>query len=204
MANTQCNDTDQICPENCDEQQIPTVNFDDCSPENNESEIEWLAIGRSDSDDFSDIESAIEWNNRINQFAEASPGSPDNSIRMIRVIGDKPAPETTTRTVSGGRVIQTAKNHTLNVEVDETNKENYEFARSTSCNATYKLWYITRAGLVYGGICGLSAQLILNLTQPRGDGEIETYAGTVTWKDKIDPPRATFPLAGTVNFPSNS
>ncbi|WP_159039837.1 hypothetical protein [Christiangramia fulva] len=189
-----------LCPVDCATAGIPTVNFDDCSPENNESEIEWIAISRSDSDDFADVEDATEWTTRIAQTAADPAPSPDNSIRMIRVIGDKPAPEVQNRTVSGGRQIQTAKNHTLNVEIDETNSDNYEFIRSTQCNPTYKLWYITRAGLVYGGICGIKAQAIFNLIQNRGDGEIEKYVGTVTWKDRIDPPRANFPLAGEVNF----
>lgn len=200
MPNVQCNDNDNLCPENCDELNLPSVNFDDCSPENNESEIEWLAIAKSDAADFEDIEDATEWTARIAQTAADPAPDPDNTIRMIRVIGDKPAPEIQTRLVSGGRNLQTGKTHTLNVEVDETNAVNYEFARTTACNATYKLWYITRAGLVYGGICGLKAQLVLNLIQNRGDGEIEKYIGTVTWKDKIDPPRASFPLAGVVNF----
>jgi len=200
MPNVQCNDTDVLCPVDCTDQQIPSVNFDDCSPELNESEIEWIAVAKSDATDFLDVEDATEWTTRIAQTAEEPAPDPDNSIRMIRVIGDKPAPEITTRLVSGNRTVQTAKNHTLNIEVDETNAVNYEFARSTACNATYKAWFITKAGLVYGGICGLKAQVLLNLTLARGAGEIEKYVGTVTWNDKIDPPRANFPLAGEVNF----
>jgi hypothetical protein len=204
MANVQCNDTDQICPTDCTEQQIPSVNFDDCSPELNDSEIEWVALAKSDAADFTDVEDAAEWTTRINQLATTPAPTPDDSIRMIRVVGDKPAPEITTRIVSGGRSVQTAKRHTLNIDVDETNDLNYEFARSTSCNATYKLWYVTKAGFVYGGICGLKAQVILNLIQARGQGEIELYQGTESWSDKIDPPRADFPLAGTVNFTAES
>ena len=200
MPNTQCNDTDALCPENCDEAQLPSVDFDDCSPELNESEIEWIFVAKSDADDFADIEDATEWTTRITQTAGDPAPDPDNSIRALRVIGDKPAPEIQTREVSGGRTLQTSKNHTLNVEVDETNATNYEFARNTGCNPTYKLWYLTRAGKVYGGICGLSANMVLNLIQNRGNGEIEKYIGTVTWQDKVDPPRANFPLAGTVNF----
>lgn len=200
MPNVQCNDTDIICPIDCTDAQIPTVRFDDCAPEINESEIEFVAIARSDADDFADVEDSTEWTTRIEQSATEIAPDPDNSIRMLRVIGDKPAPEVQNRVVSGGRSLQTAKNHTLNVEVDETNIDNYEFARSTQCNPTYKLWYVTKAGKVYGGICGIKAQMVLNLIQNRGDGEIEKYIGTVTWKDRIDPPRANFPLAGVVSF----
>lgn len=202
MANVQCNDTDVICPVDCTDAQIPSVNFDDCAPELNESEIEWLAIARSDASDFTDIEDANEWTTRITQTAAGSAPDPDNTIRMIRVIGDKPAPEVISRVVSGNRTVQTGKKHTVNIDIDETNALNYEFARSTGCNATYKLWYITKAGLVYGGICGVKAQVTLNLIQNRGDGEIEIYQGPVTWNDRLDPPRANFPLAGTVNFGS--
>lgn len=200
MPNTQCNDIDLLCPVNCAEAQIPTVSFDDCSPEINESEIEWIAIARSDAKNFLDVEDSTEWTTRIAQDAATVPPAPDDTIRMIRVVGDKPAPELQNRVVSGGRSLQTAKNHTINAEIDETNIDNYEFARSTSCNPTYKLWYVTKAGLVYGGICGIKAQVIFNLIQNRGDGEIEKYVGTVTWKDRFDPPRANFPLAGVVNF----
>ncbi len=200
MPNVQCNDTDVLCPVNCEGQNLPSVNFDDCSPEINESEIEWIAVAKSDGADFADVEDATEWTTRITQTAAEVPPVPDDTIRMIRVIGDKPAPEIQNRLVSGGRNLQTGKTHTLNLEIDETNAVNYEFARSTACNATYKLWYVTRAGLVYGGICGMKAQMVLNLIQARGDGEIEKYIGTVSWKDKVDPPRANFPLAGEVNF----
>lgn len=200
MPNVQCNDTDTICPESCDTQNLPSVNFDDCTPETNESEIEWIVIGKSDAADFTDVEDADEWDTRITQTAASPAPEPDDTLRMIRVIGDKAAPDVQTRILSGNRTVQTGKTHTLNVEIDETNATNYEFARSTACNATYKMWYITRAGLVYGGICGMKAQMILNLIQARGVGEIEKYVGTVTWDDRLDPPRADFPLAGTVNF----
>lgn len=200
MPNVQCNDTYDGCPENCEEMNMPSVSFDDCNPELNESEIEWIAVAKTSATDFADVEDAEEWTTRITQTAAGTAPVPDNTIRMLRVIGDKPAPEVQNRLISGGRSVQTGKTHTLNIEIDDTNEVNYEFARSTACNASYKLWYITRGGLVYGGICGQNAQMILNLIQNRGDGEIEKYIGTVTWKDKIDPPRANFPLAGATNF----
>lgn len=201
MPNIQCNDTYDGCPENCDELVLPSVSFDDCDPEFNLSEIEWMAVARAGAADFADIEDVDEWTDRIQQAAaEPVPGTPDDSIRMIRVVGDKPAPDVQTRVASGNRTVQINKTHTLNVEIDETNAINYEFARTTACNATYKLWYVTRAGLVYGGICGLKAQMVLNLVQGRGADAVELYQGTVTWTDKIDPPRANFPLAGTTNF----
>lgn len=203
MPNIQCNSTYDGCPDNCDELVLPSVVFDDCNPEINSSEIEWIAVARASAPDFDDVEDAAEWTTRIVQTApEPVPGTPDDTIRMIRVIGDKPAPEVQTRTLSGGRTSQVGKTHTLNIEIDETNAVNYEFARTTACNGTYKLWYITRAGLVYGGICGVPAQIQLNLVQGRGEDAIELYQGTVTWKDRIDPPRANFPLAGTVDFSS--
>lgn len=201
MPNTQCNDTYDGCPDGCDELTIPSVSFDDCSPEINLSEIEWIAVAKSDATDFADIEDVDEWTTRINQAAvPVVPPAVDDSIRMLRVVADKPAPEVQMRVVSGNRNMQIDKTHTINVDIDETNAINYEFARTTACNATYKIWYVTRAGLVYGGICGIKAQMVLNLIQGRGADAIELYQGTITWTDKIDPPRADFPLAGTVNF----
>lgn len=198
MANTQCNDTDLICPDGCEEFVIPSVQFDDCAPEINESEIGWIAVAHGDADDFTDIEDISEWNARISQTA---PGSnPDNTIRMIRVVGDKPAPENTEITISGQRTIRTGTTHTLNFDVDETNSTNYEFIRKMQCNASVKFWYITVACKVYGGICGLKGTINARLVQNRGEGEIERYTGTIEWKDKIDPPRADWPLCGVTGF----
>jgi hypothetical protein len=198
MANIQCNDTDQLCPDTCDDFIVPSVSFDDCAPEINESEIEWIAVANKDASDFEDVEDAEEWTTRINQTAPES--GTDDSIRMIRVIGDKPAPEETEITISGNRTQTTGATHTANFDIDETNTVNYEFIRKLQCNTKVKLWYITRGNKVYGGICGLKAKLKARLVQNRGNGEIEKFTGTFVWEDKIDPPRAEWPLAGTTNF----
>lgn len=201
MANTQCNDTDNLCGEVCEDVIIPSVEFNDCNPEINESEIEWIAETNADADDFTDIEDVDEWTARINQTAPVS--GPDNTIRMIRVTGDKPAPEDTEITISGRRTISSSTTHTVNLDIDETNATNYEWNRKTQCIKKVKAWYITVGGKVYGGTCGLKdAQIRTRLIQNRGEGEIERYTGTLTWKDKLDPPRADWPLAGTTVFPT--
>ena len=200
MANTQCNDIDQICPESCDDMLVPSVQFSDCAPEINESEIEWLVVGHSETPNFTDIEDIDEWNQRISQTAPLA--GPDNTLRLFRVTGDKPAPEDTEITISGQRTIRTGTTHIVNFDIDETNETNYEAIRKLQCNSTVKIWYITRACKVYGGICGMKAQFQARLIQNRGEGEIERYTGTVEWKDKIDPPRAEWPLCGTTVFPT--
>ncbi|MGG5503237.1 hypothetical protein ACPDHQ_07375 [Myroides odoratimimus] len=199
MAYTQCNDIDKLCPENCDEQQLPEVNFDDCSPETNKSEIEWVVVGKSNAKAFKDIEDIEEWNTRL-----ALPLKDSDSLRILRVSGDKPAAEDATMVISGQREVVTDGTHTLNYDIDETNKVNYEFVRRTNCGGTYRFWYITIGGLIYGGNCGLKGQMKARLVQERGDGAIEKYTGSLRWKDKFDPPRATWPLAGMTKFPTPS
>ncbi len=195
MANVQCNDTDKLCPDNCEAQVLPEVLFDDCAPELNRSEIEWIILGKANTAPFKDLEDLAEWNTRIKLV-----NSHVNSLRILRVVGDKPAAEDQTAVISGQRTVVSSANHTVNFDVDETNKVNYEFIRTTACNSSSKVWYVTVDGLMYGGICGLKAQIKMRLVQARGENEIEKYTGTLTWKDRFDPPRAKWPLAGMTNF----
>jgi len=177
------------CGEDCD-YDLPAVSFADCDPETNLSQISKIRIAKKTAADFSDWTQASEWATRIS----ATSTDPD-AIRELSVIGDKPKPETTKKGISGGREIVAAKKHTLNVEIDESNAINHEFVRGTKCIKTVKFWYGTIGGLLFGGNTGITAQLELDMTLGRNDGDIVVYQGTLIWS-KIDlEERCTDPVA---------
>lgn len=67
--------------------------------------------------------------------------------------------------------------------------------RGTKCIKTVKFWYGTIGGLLFGGNTGITAQLELDMTLGRNDGDIVVYQGTLIWS-KIDlEERCTDPVA---------
>lgn len=177
------------CPTDCTSA-LPVVNFNDCAPEVNLSEIEKIFIGKSNATAFDDWTSPTEWATRLSQDDEIS----DDSIRELVVVGDKPAASTNEITISNGRRISTSKTHTVNFDIDETNDENYEFMRLVECSGQYKIWYKTKGGKLYGGNDGIQANVILNDVLTRGENEIELFQGTITWNDKHHPERVVSPI----------
>lgn len=184
------------CATDCS-QSLPPTNFNQCAPTVNLSEIGRIFWAAEGSDPLTDYKSATEWNTRISQTAVDDP----NVIRVLTVIGDKPAPTSTPVRISGDRQYTPFKEHTLNVSVDDTSDENYEFMRSTQCGGRGRLWYETLGGKIYGGNSGVpKARLNLDDVLAQGDGEIERFTGTATWRERTDPDRADSPIFG-VDFP---
>jgi hypothetical protein len=177
------------CPEDCSAT-LPVVNFNECAPQTNDGEVIYLAVTKTTAIDFTDIEDIAEWNTRVSQTALTA-----DSIRLIPVIGDKPAPEEVVKTISLRREIVSSRTHSINFDIDETNDENYNFINQTTCGGQYKVWYVTADGRVYGGNCGLTGSLKINPVHTRGKGENLLFQGTFKFELKNHPARNTFPLA---------
>lgn len=180
------------CPTNC-ESALPPVNFSACAPTILESEIVRVFIARPNAAAFTNWEQATEWTERISQTDVAD----QDAIRVLTVIGDKPAPTSTPRDISNGRTITPFKEHTVNVTIDDVTDENYEFMRQLECGGQVKAWYETAGGKLYGGNEGITkARLSLDDILPSGE-EIETLQGTLTWRNKFHPERTDSPIFGT-------
>lgn len=177
-----------LCPTDCDSP-LNEVEFDDCAPEINLSEIKRVFVAKPAAQAFTDWKVATEWTTRLNQ-ADTEP----DSIRELIVIGDKPAPANVQKNISNNRIIQVGKDHTLNFTVDETNDKNYEFARSTECGGKYRIWYETHGGKMYGGNAGVRVNLVMDTVLARGTDEIEAINGVATWRAKFSPERAPSPI----------
>lgn len=183
------------CPDDCSGL-LPETNFNNCNPTILASEIIRVFWATANAAPFTDWKSETEWIERVSQTDVADP----DTIRVLTVIGDKPAPTSTPRDISGGRQFTPFKEHTLNVTIDDVTDENYEFMRALECGAIGKVWYETEGGKLYGGNSGIEkARFNLDDILPSGD-EIETLQGTVTWRNKHHPERTDSPIFGR-DFP---
>jgi hypothetical protein len=181
-----------LCPTGC-ESALPPVAFSQCAPEINYSEIQYIYVAKVNASPFNDWTQPGEWGTRLNQTTLTG----NNYIRQLVVIADKPAPAATNIDISGDRTILVEKTHTLNVTVDETNAINHEFVRYLECGGQVRIWYQTRAGLLFGGNSGIRATMSLDPILNRGRDQIMTFTGTVTWRAKFSPEMAVSPIVGT-------
>lgn len=177
-----------LCPNDCD-QPLQEVEFDECAPEINLSEIKRLFIGKKNTPAFNNWAQAQEWTERISPTANEA-----TSLRELTVIGDKPAPSNVQKNISNARIIQVGKDHTINFSVDDVSDKNYDFARATECGTKVRIWYETMGGKMYGGNKGILAYLVMDLVLARGTEEIEAINGVVTWRAKFSPERVDSPI----------
>lgn len=195
---------DPICPEDCDVS-LPELNFSDCAPEINLSQIKRIYLAKVTAASFVDWTLPDEWAERITNTDPEPitdeedpdyPGGPTgDEIRQLVVIGDKPAPSSNVIDISGGRKYTTNKTHTLPFDIDETNDVNYEAMRMMQCGGTFKMWYETAGGKLYGGNSGITVTVDISDILARGINEIERLTGTFTWERRFDPERTTSPIA---------
>lgn len=177
-----------ICPEGCDFQ-LPSLSFDFCSPEVSFGEITHIYLAAGDAAPFTDVESLQEWTARV------SDNSVDaNAIRDLAVVADLPAASAEEIVISLNRKIFSPAEHVINVEIDDVSPETYEFARSTSCNTGYRMWFSTPEH-IYGGTDGILAMVNLRPQIERGAQSVNKLVGTITWSAKFSAERNINPYA---------
>lgn len=180
MANPLC--------DNCDDP-LAVVEFNECAPEINLSEIKRIFMANANAPGFTDVGDATEWLARLSQTSTAT-----DAIRELTVIGDMPAGSPVTKDISNGRQITIGKDRTINFTIDDVSDANYEMARSTECGGKRKLWFETHGGKMYGGNNGIKGKVVMDIVLNRGVDEIETLAGVATWRAKFSPERVTSPI----------
>lgn len=177
------------CTDDCDFD-IPAVSFAECNPEINLSQIAKIYIMQPDAADFADFTNVTEWTARLSQTS-----TDVDAIRTLTVVGDKPLPETTEKTISGNRIVPTDKKHTINFDIDESNATNHEFVRGTKCVKQVKFLYETIGGLLFGGNSGIAGTMKVDMTLSRTEGDIVLYPGTLKWSSTDLEERTTSPIA---------
>lgn len=177
------------CPTDCSSALAP-VSFSKCNPDINLSEIRRIFVMKANGAAFTDWKLATEWTTRISETSVTG----DDAIRPLTVIADKPAPAAVVKEISNGRRQNVAKDHTINYTIDDVSPENYEFMRTIECGGLYRIWYETEGGYIYGGNTGILVTLTGDDLLNRGRDEIETIAGTATWRSKFHPDRELSPI----------
>lgn len=177
------------CPTGCADvvASLPTVKFDDRNPEINAGEIEKIYLGVR-GNPFTDWELATEWTTRL-------ASNTATKIIALTVMGDKPAPTTTTKEISGGRKVTVSKDHVINATIDETNETNHEMIRKIECGGQFLAWYETSGGLMFGGKEGIPVSIEANMVIPKGRGENMTHELGLSWKAKFTEERIVSPIA---------
>lgn len=177
------------CEDDCDFT-LPEVSFATCNPEVNESQIEKIYLTKPNADCLTNWEDSAEWATRLSQSSTDA-----GKIRELTVVGDKPKPETTPKTISGGRIVYGNKKHTINFDIDESNAINHEFVRNAKCIKEVKIWYQTKSGHLFGGNCGIDASFEVDMTLSRTEGDLVLYQGTIKWDSNDLEERIVSPIA---------
>jgi hypothetical protein len=181
--------TDPVCAEGCDSP-LPDVQFDLCAPQFNFGEISRFYLTNI-GNPLIDETDLSEWQDRLALLA----ADPTRMLELV-LIGDKPAAETPEVAASNGRTAYGPKNHTINLNIDDTNQVNYDFMRAMECRGSgqYLCWYATADGLLYGGASGIPMSIVLNDVIAT-KAELIKFVGTAKWTSKIHPCRTVNPMA---------
>lgn len=178
------------CPSDCTSA-LPVINFSDCAPDINLSEIRRIFLAKTIAEAFTDWTEPTEWIARISQDDVES----DDAIRPFTVIADKPAGDANIYEASDGRDIMISKSNTLNYTIDDVSDENYNFLREgIECGGQFKMWYETQGGKIFGGNEGIRVSVTGDSVLGRGRDEVELIEGTITWKAKHSPERTDSPI----------
>lgn len=178
-----------VCPTDCAVGSLPEVEFSDCAPVINGAQITDVYMANP-GNPLANWNDAAEWAGRINNSSAAA-----DAIRHLTVIGSKPIPEATEKKISHDRIIKGAKNHTLNLKVDETNDVNYEnLVREMECGGSRIIWYKTGGGKLYGGNAGIETTVGFDDEIVEDIEDIERFVGTAKWTAKFHPERITSPI----------
>jgi hypothetical protein len=178
-----------VCTDACADQ-LPIAAFSICAPVTNFGQISKVYI-TNDGYPLTDENDLTEWQTRANLDV-----SDPSRIIELSVIGDKPLPTASEVALSRGRTTVGAREHVINIKIDETNDTNYEMMRKFECGKTVRVWFETFGGLLYGGRTGVLASVTLAEIIPEGTDALIMFQGTIKWKSKFSPCRTTSPMAG--------
>lgn len=113
----------------------------------------------------------------------------NGDVCKINVIGDMPAPEQETLTLSKRRKKVGKKKFSLNLDIDEFSEANYEAMRKWECGASVFLWFQTIDGGLYGGENGIYLDITeANSPLTRGEGQYKKILLKAEWERSCHPP----------------
>lgn len=177
------------CTTSCDAD-LPVVNFSDCNPVVEFSELRRIFVAKSTAAPFNDWTQAAEWLARMSQTSTVG----DDYIRPLTVIGDKPVPTGVVKDISNGRRMTIGKDHVINFLIDDVSDENYDFMRQLECGGQFRLWYETEGGRMYGGNNGILVNMSIDSQLNRGREETAALIGVANYRAKFTEERTVSPI----------
>lgn len=183
----------ETCPANCASADFPAVNFSDCTDAFVSEESEITDIWISPEDDANAGQPKYKPTDWLSKAAwDTATSQSGAGLKRLTVIGDKPLPETASRTVSKGRIVLGESTHTVNFDIDDVTPENYALMRRAQCSGRWVMWYATKR-FIYGGAKGFSAN-VANAGEVLQRGDNYTVLSFImNWKSPQSPPRAANP-----------
>ncbi len=119
--------------------------FDDCTPNYQFGEVTHIYIASRDYAGFTDV----------TDDSEIAQAIADGDVVSFQVKGSLGEPEQETTEGHMGVDIDSTPKFTLEFEILEITKENYESMQKSYCNIPVKMWYETRDAR-FGGEAGIS------------------------------------------------
>lgn len=177
-----------ICPTDCSSI-LPVVEFSECAPQLLQAQVTKIYLA-NDGNPLTNWEDPAEWATRIDNNS-VDP----TAIRELTVIGAMAAPSKTEKKISGGRRVYSPEEFTITGRIDDNSDTNYDFARATSCNRQYRMWYATLGGKLYGGNEGILVNFSAWEEIPEDDLEYAIIAFELKWTLRGKPLRITNPIA---------
>lgn len=188
--------TGPTCPTACGVVTIPAVSIQECvdSIQEELSEITDLYVVGVDANGDA-LAAPVDWTVAgAGGWADVLDQSVADKVRHLIVSGDKPDTENTDVTFSKFRTKTVQRRHTVNADIDDISDENYTFMLNLQCGATFRMWYATYGGKLYGGATGILCDVNANYALERGQDSRALIKLNLTWDRKFDPPRIANPL----------
>lgn len=182
------------CPTDCSAP-LPIMSFDECAPSVLLSEVELILFAKATASPISDPESPTEWAARLSNDST----SPD-AIRIMHITGDLPAATDAETTIRGRKAYVISRSYVLNADIEEANQLNHDAVRQLQCNASYRIWFVTAGGKLFGGSEGIIGTITANLILARGENEVQKYTLAIKWRSQFMPEMNDWPLSvdGTI------
>ena len=182
------------CPTDCTSV-LPDSLFSRCAPETNAAEIEKIIMG-SEGTTFAAYAEEDATPTARGAFAtELLALITAGTVKVLTVIGEKPAPAANEITMSGNRKIQGARDHVVNFTIDETNITNHKWVQRIECGGQYPFWYITSGGKFFGGATGIEASFSASMVIGTDRKALMNYPGTASWNSKFTEDRTISPIS---------
>lgn len=188
------NDTDMasidtlICADDCTSE-LPQASFNECNPTLLQAQVSDIYIA-NDGYPLIDWTNAAEWATRISNTSTDA-----DAIRALTVIASIADPTVTEKKISHGRTIFSPQEFVITGNIDDNSDTNYDFMRATGCNRSYRIWYATLGGKLYGGNTGILASLRMWEVIVVDDLEYAVLNLQLKWRSRLAPLRITNPIA---------